>query len=331
MTGPVVVAGASGFVGRNLVAALAGRAVRCGSRDPGGAAARFPDRAWVHLDLDDPATLEPAFAGADALIYLVHSLGAEHSADLVAHERATAERVRSAAERAGLRRIVYLGGPRPEGTPSPHLQARLQTGEILRTGPTSTIELRASMIVGAGSESWKMCRDLALRLPLMALPPWASTRTQPIGIDDVVAALTAAIDDPLPGSAAFDLPGPEILTAREVLERTAAHAGFRPVMVPIAFLTPRISSLWLRFVTGADYALARQLVDGMSADLIGDEPGYWARMGDFRRTPFDQAVARALAGDPPPVGVSGAVERVARRIGRRAGVPERVDPRPRQP
>lgn len=316
MSGPIVVAGASGFVGRRLVAALAGREVRCGSRNPDAAAARWPDDRWIRLDLDDPASLGPALHGAGALVYLVHGLGAEHTDDLVAHEVALATRVRDAAARAGLRRIVYLGGPKPAGPPSPHLAARLATGEILRGGDVSTIELRASMIVGAGSESWKMCRDLAFRLPLMALPPWASTRTQPVAIDDVIAALVAAIDDPLEGSAAFDLPGPEVLTARDVLERTAALAGFRPVMVPMFFLTPRISSLWLRFVTGADTALARQLVDGMSSDLVGEEPGYWARVPGAVRTPFDVAAARALAEEAPPTGVSRAVERVARTIGR---------------
>lgn len=317
--GPIVIAGASGFVGQHLVSALRaqGREVRCGSRDPRRAALREPDQDWVRLDLDDPDSLRNDLHGADVLVYLVHSLGAGHSGDLLEHEAVLAERVRSAAEQADLRRIVYLGAPVPDGPLSAHLQARLKTGEVLRRGPTSTLELRASMIIGYGSESWRICRDLAFRLPLMVAPKWLKSRTQPIGIDDVVTALLGAIDDPMTGSAAFDLPGPELLDAAAILYRIAAHAGFRPVMFPVPLLTPRLSSLWLQFVTEADYTLARQLVDGFVGDLLGEEPGYWARLPQAERVPFDEAVRRALADEPPAKGVMGKVEGLARRIGRR--------------
>ncbi|MEQ1500717.1 MAG: NAD(P)H-binding protein [Myxococcota bacterium] len=297
MTGPVVVAGASGFVGRNVVDRLsaAGRDVRCGTRDLSD---RDHRRAWVRLDVDTGAGLDAAFGGADAVVYLVHGL-ADHGPDLIAREEASAQRVLRAAEQAGVRRIVYLGGPTPDGEPSVHLRARLQTGEVLRSGRVSVIELRASMIVGAGSESWLMCRDLALRLPLMVLPRWLATRTQPIGIDDVVTAIVAAVDLSSAGSRAYDLPGPEILTAREILERVARQAGFRPVMVPVPVLTPRLSSWWLRFVTRADYGVARQLVDGMTSDLVAAGDGFWAELPDHVRVPFDEAVCRALAAEGP--------------------------------
>lgn len=323
-TGPIVVAGASGFVGQHLVAALqaTGRAVRCGSRSPERAAQDFPDQHWVALDLDRPETLADALRGADSLVYLVHSLGSSHSGDLQAYEAKIAEQVRIAAADAELRRIVYLGGPVPDGPCSPHLAARLQTGDILRSGPTSTVELRASMIIGYGSASWRICRDLAFRLPIMVAPRWLKTRTQPIAIDDVVAALCAAVDDPVVGCAAFDLPGPELLSARQILERIAAHAGIAPIMFPVPLLTPRLSSLWLQFVTRADYTLARQLVAGLSVDLIGEDPGYWARIPTVERTPFDRAVAQALADEEPEGGLMGAIERVAHAVGRRARVSE---------
>ncbi|TVQ89986.1 MAG: NAD-dependent epimerase/dehydratase family protein [Deltaproteobacteria bacterium] len=317
---PIVIAGASGFVGQHLVQALReqGRGVRCGTRDPDRAARREPDQDWVRLDLEDPGSLNGALRGAEVLVYLVHSLGAGHSDDLLEHEAALAERVRGAAAQAGLRRIVYLGGPAPDGPLSPHLQARRKTGEILRRGPTSTLELRASMIIGYGSESWRICRDLAFRLPIMVAPKWLKSRTQPIGIDDVVTALLGAIDDPMTQSAAFDLPGPETLDAAQILRRIASHAGFRPVMFPVPLLTPRLSSLWLQFVTEADYALARQLVDGFVGDLLCEEPGYWARLPQAERVPFDEAVRRALVQEPPAQGVMGMVEGLARRIGRGA-------------
>lgn len=314
MNGPIVVAGASGFVGRHVVQRLVegGREVRRGTRRPEQATGAGPP--WVLLDVDTGAGLEAALAGADALVYLVHGLGT-HGPDLLAEEEAAARRVLAAAERAGARRIVYLGAPAPFSTPSPHLAARLRTGELLRSGKVSTIELRAAMIIGVGSASWQMCRDLALRLPVMILPRWLATRTQPIGIDDVVDAIVVAIDLPSEGSAAFDLPGPEVLDARQILERVAAQAGFRPAMVPVPVLTPRLSSWWLRFVTRADYDVARQLVDGLTSDLIAADEGFWRHMGGRSPTPFDEVVRRAIRGEGPPAELSGRLwERAVRRL-----------------
>lgn len=314
----VVVAGASGFVGRNLLPALraAGHTVRAGSRDPARAAARAPDTAWVHLDVEDPRSVRAALAGADVLVYLVHQLAAGHGGSIADHEERTASIVASAAEAAGLRRIVYLGGPAPQGPASPHLLARLRTGAVLRAGAVPCVELRASMIVGADSESWLICRDLALRLPVMVLPRWTATRSAPIGIDDVVFALADAVDRPVDGSVAEDLPGPEVLSGRQILERIAAHAGIRTRMIPVPMLTPSLSSLWLRFVTRADYAVARQLVDGLRYDLVPSSDGWWRRVPEHARVPFDEAVARALAAEGP-VAVGGRLwERVARVLGR---------------
>lgn len=311
----VVVAGASGFVGRHLVERLRadGHTVACGTRRPETAT---PEGwGWVALDVDRPETLDAALAGADALVYLVHQMAGGHGPELLAHEEASADRVVAAAERNGLRRIVYLGGPRPVGAPSPHLEARLRTGERLRSGPVSCIELRAAMIVGAGSESWTMVRDLAMRLPIMLLPSWLSTKSSPIGLADVLDALAAAVVDDLAGSQAFDLPGPELLSAREVLTRAAATAGFRPVMIPVPVLTPKLSAHWLRFVTRADYGVARQLVAGLSTDLPGDGPSYWDRMGGQRPRPLDAVMREAIAGDP--IGRAGRRwERVVRSVGR---------------
>jgi uncharacterized protein YbjT (DUF2867 family) len=295
----VVVAGASGFVGRNLLPALlaAGHTVRAGSRDPERAGRSGPDGVhWVHLSTDDPESLRAALAGADALVYLVHHLvAAQH--DIADHEAASARAVVEACEAAGLKRIVYLGGPVPSGPASPHLEARLRTGAVLRSGRVTCVELRAAMVIGAASESWLICRDLAFRLPVMVLPRWTATRSSPVGVDDVVAALVEAVDQPLAESVAEDLPGPEVLTGQQILERISAHAGMRPRMVGVPVLTPRLSSWWLRFVTRANYGVARQLIDGLRYDLVPREPGWWARMPNHQRLTFDEAVARALAAE----------------------------------
>jgi uncharacterized protein YbjT (DUF2867 family) len=309
----VVIAGASGFVGRHLVARLRsdGHEVRCGTRNP--VTARPSDWNWVALDVDRPETFDAAFAGCEALVYLVHQMTGGHGPDLLRHEAEAADHVVAAAKRHGLHRIVFLGAPRPAGRASPHLEARLCTGERLRSSEVSCIELRASMIIGAGSESWTMVRDLAMRLPIMVLPRWLATRSSPIGITDVVDALAAAVVDDLPASAAFDLPGPEYLTAREVLTRTAATSGFQPVMIPVPVLTPKLSAHWLQFVTRADYTVARQLVAGLGSDLPCDGPSYWDRMNHRRPRALDEVMREALAADPV-TGNGGRWERFVRRV-----------------
>lgn len=318
MTGPIVIAGASGFVGRHLVDRLrqAGRDVICGTRDPVRAAAIRPGFKWTTLDVDDPSTLEGALRGADTLVFLVHRL--RDPGHLTDTERASAQRVLAAAEQAGVRRIVYLGGPSPAGPTSDHLAARVGTGEVLRSGRVSTIELRAGMIIGAGSESWLIVRDLALRLPLMVLPAWLRNRSQPVWIGDVVEALAAAIDDPSTGSAWYDLPGPEALSGEQILTRIAARVGMRPVMIHVPVLTPSLSSHWIRLVTRADITVARRLVEGLGADLVAPDDGYWSHMPGFTRTPLDKAIDAALAAEASLSGLGATWEHAARRLARRA-------------
>jgi len=299
MSGPVVILGARGFVGSHLAARLheAGTPIRAASRSPDRARRAAPQLDWIAADVDDPASLEAAFRGADAVVYLVHQMRAD-VADLEAAEAQSARNVVAAADAAGVRRLVYLGGPRPSGEVSHHLAARLRTGEILRSGATSCIELRAGMVIGAGSESWLIVRDLALRLPVMVLPRWLRHCSQPVGLDDVLTALVASLQLDEDGSVAYDLLGPETLSGREILLRIAARAGIRPVMIPVPVLTPSLSSHWIRLVTRADYTVARQLVDGLTCDLVGTGSSFWDRCPDLPRTSLDEAIRSALAAEP---------------------------------
>ncbi|MGM0574367.1 MAG: NAD(P)H-binding protein [Myxococcota bacterium] len=321
---PVLLTGASGFVGRHAFPALveAGFEVRCASRDPDRAARRYPDREWVRLDLGDPGSLRPALRGCRSAIYLVHGMASGEAYE--ARERAAAEAFAMAAGDEGLERIVYLGGVEPRGgASSRHLRSRLATGERLRAGPVSTVELRASMIIGPGSESWRIVRDLAMRLPAMLLPNWLRNRSRPVGIDDVVVALAHALRLPDEEAGVWDLPGPEGLSHEEVLRRIAALRGLKPVTFHVPFVTPRLSSHWIRLVTRADYGLARELVEGLTADLSGDEPGFWALLPDHERIPFDEAARRALEGDDVLSPTGRVVERWVHRLGpHRAARPE---------
>jgi uncharacterized protein YbjT (DUF2867 family) len=201
-----------------------------------------------------------------------------------------------------------------------HLRSRVEVGEVLRAGTVPTLELRASMIIGRGSLSWVIVRDLAARLPVMVLPRWLTSRTEPVAIDDVVAALVGALSVPLAASACFDVPGPEALSGREILDRTASVLGLhRPRMIEVPFLTPRLSSWWVRLVTRADWSVAREIVVGLTHDLLARDDRFWAAIDRGPRIGFDEAARRAVLDeqqDGPVTGAWGAVERTLSRFAR---------------
>ncbi len=316
MSRPVLITGATGFVGRRLVSALLERGVpvRCGSRRPERARQQQPRADWVPFDLEDDDSVRAALSGTRAAFYLVHLMA--DGPGYAEREREAAHCFAGAAEAAGLERIIYLGGVAPQGEPSPHLQSRLDTGAILRAGRVPTVELRAGMIIGEGSESWKICRDLAVRLPFMLLPKWLRSRSQPVAIDDVITALLGALELPLSQSALFDLPGPEVLSAEEILVRAARLRGLQPRTIALPIITPRLSSYWLKLVSGADYMVAKQLVHGLVHDLLPSEPSIWDALSEHSLVSFDEAVSRANAEEGTPSLVARVLERLAQRMGR---------------
>src|SRR5512144_606081 len=292
----MLMTGATGFVGGAVRPALAreGWRVRCLTRDAARAQKREPALDWVQGDVADPASCARALDGCQAALYLVHGIG--EGAHYRAHEVDAAASFSKAAAAAGVERIVYLGGVAPGGAGSEHLRSRLDVGEVLRSGPVKAVELRASMIVGHGSLSWLIVRDLAARLPVMVLPRWLRSRTEPIAIEDVVIALVRALDLPLEASAWFDLPGPEVLSGRQILEETARVMGLaRPRVVGVPLLSPRLSSLWVRFVTRARWSVAREVVIGLTGGLLARDDRVWRLIGHRRRLTFAEAARRALA------------------------------------
>ena len=311
----LLLTGATGFVGRAVRPALAraGWRVRCLTRDAERARARTPGLDWVEGDVGDPNSCARALDGCSAALYLVHGIG--EGAGYHERERAAASTFVAAAARAGVGRLVYLGGVAPPrgGAGSEHLRSRLDVGAALRAGPVETIELRASMIVGFGSLSWLIVRDLAARLPVMVLPRWLKSRTQPIAIDDVVIALQRALDLPPAASAWFDLPGPVTLSGREILEETARIMGLhRPRMIEMPLLSPHLSSLWVRFVTRAKWSVAREVVVGLTQDLLATDDRFWRLIDHPNRLAFADAARRALDAEGrhrPLPGPWGAIER----------------------
>ncbi|MBA3461716.1 MAG: NAD(P)H-binding protein [Deltaproteobacteria bacterium] len=306
-----LVLGASGFVGRALVRSLTGtgETVRAASRTP-----REGDQ-WVTVDLEAPETLAPALENVDYVYYLVHSMGSG-AGDFRATERQCAAALAHAAANAGVRRIIYLGGVAPRGEPSEHLASRLEVGQILRAGSVPTIELRASMIIGTGSASWQILRDLAVRLPIMLLPRWLESKSCPIALADAITALRDARTVSMATTSDwFDIPGNEVLSFREMLELVAAldHRRIPAIRVPV--LTPRLSALWLRLVTRTDYSLARELVLGLGSDLLPESREYWNLTGHPPVFSFRQAAEEALTSEPKGSRAARVVEGFVKAIG----------------
>lgn len=286
----LLLTGATGFVGRHLDAALSETSwdVVRATRNPKLAS----QPGWVYLDVADPSSIDPAIAGCDAAVYLIHSI--DDTKDYPAREARGAKAFLAAAERAGVRRIVYLGGVAPKAKASRHLLSRLNTGEILRSGTVSTIELRCGLIIGAGGSSWMMVRDLAARLPAMLLPRWLQFSSWPVWIEDVVVAIVRALDFPEQTSAWYDVPGQERMTHASFLSRIAKSMGKDPRLIGVPVITPRLSSYWIALVTRADLALAQELVEGLQSDLDPSGESIWDRLGDEHPTEFQTSVYQAL-------------------------------------
>ncbi len=247
----------------------------------------------VRGDVLTGAGLPEALAGADVAYYLVHSMGRGTPGDFAANDRRGAAAFTSAARAAGLERLVYLGGLPAPGVGSAHLRSREEVARILADAAPVSVHARAAMVIGAGSASFLMLRQLVQRLPAMVGPKWIDTRTQPIALADVTAALARLATFPDPPRD-VELGGADVITYREMMRRFAVLQGRRPpLIVPVPVLSPRLSSYWVGFVTSVEPALARPLVDGLSEELIVRTPPPAGINDD--PLGFDAAVRAALA------------------------------------
>lgn len=260
----ILITGASGYVGGHLLRALedAGHSVLCVARDPASVTAGRPTTEVVRGDCLDEPSLDRAFAGVQAAYYLVHSMAA--GPDFAELDRRAAGNFGRAAARAGVERILYLGGLGDDaGSLSSHLRSRADTGRALRESGVPVIEFRASIIIGAGSLSFEMVRALVERLPVMVCPRWVGTLTQPIAIDDVVAYLRGGLDVPKGDGRVFEIGGPDVVTYGAIMKMYARLRGLRRLLVPVPVLSPRLSGLWLSLVTPAQAQVGRALVEGL--------------------------------------------------------------------
>ncbi len=292
----VLVFGASGYVGTHLVPCLAARGdtVRAAARRRATLEARgWPEAVeLVAADALAPATLPAALDGIDVAYYLVHSMAA--GADFPRLDREAAANFRDAAARAGVRRIVYLGGLQPEGGASTHLASRSETGAILRAGSVPVTELRAGVIIGPGSAAFEVIRDLVFHLPAMVTPRWVRSRSQPIALDDVLAYLARLPGIPETAGATYDIGGPEILTYEQLMREFGELVDRRPMIVPVPVLSPRLSSYWLNLVTAVPANVARALIAGLEHDVLADDAAIRALIPLPLKT-YREAAQAALA------------------------------------
>jgi uncharacterized protein YbjT (DUF2867 family) len=286
----ILVTGASGFVGSRLCAALvdAGHDVRAMTRHP---ESYSQAGTAVFGDVHDPDSLVSAVEGCDAAYYLVHSLSAENFERLDA-DAATA--FARAAGAAGLRRIVYLGGLGDESDDlSAHLRSRREVESLLGSAGVPVTTLRAGIIIGHGGVSWEMTRQLVEHLPAMVTPRWVRTRTQPIGIADVVRYLVGVLEIDEASGRVFEIGGPEVLQYLTMMKRLAAIQGRKVLVVPVPLLSPGLSSLWLSLVTDVDTQTGRSLVDSMTNEVVVRDESI-RELVPFEPMAFDDAVLRAL-------------------------------------
>ncbi len=267
--GLVLLTGATGYVGGRLLPLLEARAVRvrCLTRHPETLRTRVGAGTDVVAgDVSVPATLTPAFAGVTTAFYLVHSMGA--GGHFVEEDRAAAAAFGAAARAARVGRIVYLGGLGGEKELSDHLASRQEVGRVLAASGVSVVEFRASIIIGSGSFSFEMVRALSERLPVMVTPRWVRTPAQPIAIEDVLAYLVAALDAPPDVQGVFEIGGSDQTSYLGVMEEYSRQRGLRRLMIPVPFLTPTLSSLWLRLITPLYAPVGRALIEGVRNETV---------------------------------------------------------------
>ena len=267
----VLVTGGSGYVGGRLIPVLEQQGVklRCLARNPEKLRPRVKATTEiVRGDVLDRPSLDQALQGVQTAYYLVHLMSG--SKDFEREDRQAATNFAEAARKAGVERIIYLGGLGDDSLPglSPHLRSRHEVGKILRDSGVETIEFRASVVVGAGSLSFDLMKSLTDRLPVMICPRWLSTPTQPVAVDDVLGYLLQAKDLPPGESRTFEIGGTDVMTYGGLIREYARQRGLRRWLISVPVLTPWLSGLWLALVTPASFEVGRHLIEGLKNPTV---------------------------------------------------------------
>jgi uncharacterized protein YbjT (DUF2867 family) len=293
----ILLTGATGYIGRRLLPVLLdmGHDVICMVRDKDRLDIKRykPEQVTViEADLMKPATLKYLPKDIDAAYYLVHSMNMS-SGDFSKEEKRSAEHVVEFMDSTKAGQIIYLGGIVNEEQLSKHLESRKAVEEELRKSKVPVTALRAGIIVGSGSASFEIIRDLVEKLPVMIAPRWLTTRCQPIAIRNVIQLLSGVLHKKYTYNKHFDIYGPGTLNYKQMLQQFAQVRKLKRKIIVVPVFTPRLSSYWLYFVTSTSYPLAKNLVESMTVDVIGEKNDLADRL-HVDLIPYKEAIKMAF-------------------------------------
>lgn len=281
----VLLTGANGYIGKRLLPLLLERGceVVCAVRDKG----RFPQDGFyadpkvsvVEIDFLQDAESLPELKDIDAAYYLIHSMSDDSSSGFEKLESTAARNFVELISQTSAKQIIYLGGITNDDRLSTHLASRKKVDEVLRSGGVPVTSLKAGIIVGSGSSSFEIIRDLVEKLPIMIAPRWVDTRTQPIAIRNVLEYLAGVLLRPDTYGGSYDIGGPDVMTYKEMILQYAEVRGLRRYIITVPVLTPRLSSYWLYFVTSTSYRLAVNLVNSMKVEVVAEPNDLGKKLG----------------------------------------------------
>lgn len=293
----ILITGATGYIGRRLKERLLSRgdySIRLLVRNKNKVREDVRNKVAIFEgDTFKPESLAIATNGIDVAYYLIHSMGAGKDYDKL--DRKSAENFRDACIQSGVKKIVYLGGLGVKESASKHLLSRIETGEILSASPDAiqTVWLRAGVIIGSGSASFEIIRNLVQKLPLMTTPRWVNTKTQPVAVDDVLRYLEYGIELPHTGNLVVDI-GTRQMSFREMLLGAAKVMGLRRMIIPVPVLSPKLSSYWLILVTTVPYKIASALVEGLKSETIKQNDNAVQYFPEVVPISYEDAIDKAI-------------------------------------
>ncbi|MBT8287919.1 MAG: SDR family oxidoreductase [Flavobacteriaceae bacterium] len=293
----VLVTGATGYIGKRLIPLLIneGHDVVCAARDPMRTDPHYADEEHIEVieaDFLKPETLKNIPGDIDIAFYLIHSMS-NSSNDFKALEEECAVNFKAQLEQTAVKQVIYLSGITNDDKISKHLSSRKLVEDTLQSDHYALTVFKAGIIVGSGSSSFEIIRDLVEKLPVMIAPRWLNTRTQPIAVRDVLAYLKGAVGNEDVYNNSYDIFGPEVMTYKDMLLQFARKRGLKRYILTVPIMTPRLSSYWLYFVTSTSYKLARSLVDSMNIEIIGKPSDINTILG-VNPISYDEAVERAF-------------------------------------
>ncbi|WP_347925468.1 SDR family oxidoreductase [Pontimicrobium sp. SW4] len=293
----ILVTGATGYIGKRLIPLLAndGHHVVCAVRDK-----LRTDKSYAEDDLIDvveadflkPETLNNIPEDIDAAFYLIHSMS-NSSKDFESLEERCAINFKNQLKKTNVKQVIYLSGITNEDHLSKHLRSRKNVEDMLKSNTYGLTIFKAGIIVGSGSSSFEIIRDLVEKLPFMIAPKWLNTKTQPLAVRDVLTFLHRSVGRQDLYNKSFDVFGPEILTYKQMLLQFAQVRGLKRYILTVPIMTPKLSSYWLYFVTSTSYKLATTLVDSMGVQIIG-KPSAINQLLNVQPKSYKEAVALAF-------------------------------------